>query len=405
MNRKLTQPKVRYYYEWLKHDNLWGTELPSYDEKSNRLLNELFSLIERIEPISENGARSLWFRAEKGTIDDYGDADELIEEVEVDSREEFQQLWKAEFTEDVEWYEFTAVCVLGETFRAISLCHRTIIVQDERRQLSGFPYEITEFVQWLLDSLKECIGMLEDGTYNDFIQQNLPPKHRTGTITRKAFWDVWPESRESFFKNISKKDVAEFCKLAYAQTDGMKNIHEYLKSMTANDFYRFCAMGYAANNYAGCDKSPKEQYALHADGRDDGLSEIDPDSPETFHEWLNNRERCGGHPWEVCRGGNSTHISLYAGQNERGYYLTLAGDAWNRTVETVKFYLALRRANIPVYLHESKLLAERLTEKEKIGIVPNGVMPAYCESLFPHEHIIDFINLPDEDTEQFLQAG
>ena len=57
-------------------------------------------------------------------------------------------------------------------------------------------------------------------------------------------------------------------------------------------------------------------------------------------------------------------------EDDRGYFLYLAGAAWNRTIETVKFYLALTRANIPVYLAKAKMLADRLAEKEKIGIVP-----------------------------------
>ena len=36
-------------------------------------------------------------------------------------------------------------------------------------------------------------------------------------------------------------------------------------------------------------------------------------------------------------------------EDMRGYFLYLAGAAWNRTIETVKFYLALTRADIPVY--------------------------------------------------------
>lgn len=172
--------------------------------------------------------------------------------------------------------------------------------------------------------------------------------------------------------------------------------------MSANDFFRFCAMGYAANSYKGCDKTPKEQYYLHADGRDEGLRDIDADDPNAFHEWLHDRTRHGGHPWEVCRGGNSTHISLRPVDDENGYFLYLDGDAWNRTVETVKFYLALTRSGIPVFLLEASTLADRMAEKEKIGIVPEGVLPAYCESWFPDEHIIDYMNLPYEDREKFL---
>ena len=34
--------------------------------------------------------------------------------------------------------------------------------------------------------------------------------------------------------------------------------------------------------------------------------------------------------------------------------------------------------------------------------LPEGVFPAYCESWFPDEHIIDYMNLPYDDREKFL---
>ena len=63
-------------------------------------------------------------------------------------------------------------------------------------------------------------------------------------------------------------------------------------------------------------------------------------------------------------------------QDEKGYYLLLAGDAWNRTIETVKFYLALTRAGVPVYLEEARTPVARMTEEEKIGSVPGQMMPS-----------------------------
>ena len=110
----------------------------------------------------------------------------------------------------------------------------------------------------------------------------------------------------------------------------------------------------------------------------------------------------------LCMSNSNTfgqlHLSLRGVRKIHNYFyfLYLAGAAWNRTIETVKFYLALTRANIPVYLAEAKMLADRLAEEEKIGIVPEGVLPAYCESWFPNEHIIDYMNLPSEDREKFL---
>lgn len=399
---KLTQPKVDGYIDWLRRNNHFGMTSCIYDDRSSELLDELFALLEQIAPSASNGAKTLWLRAERGPIEDFGSVEEEIAEGNYESKEEFEEAWRSWFPDEVKWYHFQAVEDKTEEYRAVALRHSYVIVQDKRREPAGWPCDISEFVDWLVDGVRECIEMLKAGTYNDFVRENLPPQHRTGTIRCKDYWDVWPDERAAFFKDISSADVAEFIEKATSQEKDQEKSVSRLSSMTANDFFRFCAMGYAENKYNGCDKTPKEQYYLHADGRDDGLQDIDADDPKAFHEWLHNRERFGGHPWEVCRGGNSTHIDLRVMEDDSGYFLYLAGAAWSRTIETVKFYLALTRANIPVCLAEAQMLADRLDEKELIGIVPEGVLPAYCASWFPNEHIIDFMNLPDEDREKFL---
>ena len=132
------------------------------------------------------------------------------------------------------------------------------------------------------------------------------------------------------------------------------------------------------------------------------MKHIDGEDPDAFREWLDNPHRGGGHPWEVCRGGNSTHVSLNVQHDDKGYYLWLSGSSWGRTVETIKFYIALTKAGLPVYLSDAEMLVDRLRETEKIGIVPKGVFPRYCSSYFPDEDIIDYINLPYEKREDLL---
>lgn len=398
---KLTQPKIRSYLHTLHHLDHFGMHTQRFDEKSLELLDELFKLMEQIAPISENGVRSLWLTAQRGSFDDFGDIEQMIDCGEFNSKEEALEEWKWMYPDETKWYELTTIEEKNTGYRAIYLCHRCAILQDKRREISGFELNISEFMQWLIDAVKDCIQKLHEGTYNDFVENNLPPQHRTGTIKRKDFWDVWPSHREDFFKDISSEDVNEFIKLATEQPEHNPTSSKRLYHLTANDFFRFCAMGYAANNYNGREKTPKEQYYLNADGRDEGLREIDENSAEAFDNWLKNRVH-GGHPWEICRGGNSTHIDLMVIHDNGGYYLYLRGSAWTRTIETVKFYLVLIRAGIPVFLCDAHILAERLAETELIGIVPEGVMPAYCEDWFPDERIIDFINLPYEDTEKFV---
>ncbi len=55
-------------------------------------------------------------------------------------------------------------------------------------------------------------------------------------------------------------------------------------------------------------------------------------------------------------------------------------------------------------IREGKRLALRLTGSDKIGIVPEGMLPCYCESRFPEEKILDFMNLPFEKRAQYAQA-
>ena len=244
---------------------------------------------------------------------------------------------------------------------------------------------------------------MQDGSYNSFVQAYLPARHRVGTILRKHYWDVIPQAKESNLEGISQTEIDEFVTAFADQKDDDLPVGR-LQGMTALRFFECCALVYKANAYAGSDTlSPKELYVKHADGRDDGLCDIDERSPEAFRSWLHDREYHGGHPWEVCRGGNSTHISLYVHEDKRGYYLTLAGSAWNRSVETIKFYLALLHNDIPVRLMDGRLLAERMLGTEKIGIIPHGVIPAYCGSYFRNEKIIDFINLPLEYEKQLVK--
>ena len=371
------------------------------DEESYRILDQIFVLIKQIKPVSKNGVRELWFRAERGTISDFASFEEYQDMGEVDTYEEFENLWKAFYPDEVTWYRFQAVEDDYNGYRCITLKNKMVIEVDPDGEESH-PNDISEFAKWLLSELQRCIAELKAGTYNDYVEKNLPSRHRIGTIRRRDLWDIYPEEREEFFETLSDKDKQDFVQICINQDEDAPVLGR-LHNLTANDFYRFCAMGYKAMEYDGTDLSPKEQYYKHADGRDNGLREIDPDSPEAFKEWYHDDERRGGHPWEVCRGGNSTHISLFVVDHDDGYTLVVDGDAWTRTIESVKFFLALYRAGLPVSMRYGDLLAKRLTEDELIGVIPCTVFPAYCGQYFPGQDVIDYMQLP-HDNEQEVAA-
>lgn len=89
MHGKLTQPKIDGYISWLRRNDHFGMTSCIYDDKSQKLLDELFALLEQVAPESPNGVRTLWLCAERGPIEDFGNAAEEIAEGNYDSEEEF----------------------------------------------------------------------------------------------------------------------------------------------------------------------------------------------------------------------------------------------------------------------------------------------------------------------------
>ena len=148
------------------------------------------------------------------------------------------------------------------------------------------------------------------------------------------------------------------------------------------------------------------------------------DDPAAWDEWYFHREQHGGHPWEVCRGGNSTHVDLYVMHDRRdldfkyrageisedeyqerirssGYFFLIGGKY--RAAEVVRFYTALSAAGLPVLLSDAEDIMTRFDGTGYIGIVPHSVPTRYCEELFPEKYgdIIDFMHVYREEMEKF----
>lgn len=400
MSKQLTAPQIQHYIDWLGRMDYRNVNCNcSYDDRTYQLLDEIFEQLKQIGPIPERNAWELWFKADRGPIEDFGNYDEWLEDGDVDDREEFEAWWLSEYPTETIWFGFGALYDADIDYRAIFLGNKFVIEQDSRKE-KGYEHDISEFAEWLLASVKERIEQIKDGTYSEAIETGLPPQLRTGTIVRREFWDIFPELREDFFAGISKEDVAEFLATASVQDDDCTCFGNRMQDFTANDFFECCSIAYKAIGFDIEGMTPREQYYRHADGRDNGLRDIDASSPTEFYQWLHDHRLLGGHPWEICRGGNSTHIDLLVRNDDAGCFLGVAGSSVGRTIEAIKIYLALRRAGKPVYLNEAKLLAARLDETEKIGVVPEGVVPKYCSTMFSDEKIITYINLPSEKRDE-----
>lgn len=406
MNEKMTAPRVEHFIDWLGGVRYreYGC-IFTYDDKAYEDIKEIFEVLKKIQPSKRGYIWELWLPVERGNLEDFADPndEETLEFFGAENREELEQVWKEYFPHEVMWYPFAANDDTEIDYRAIFLGNKHVIEVDNRKPEKSYPNDISEFTGWLLDAVKKVVAELEAGTYNERINKELPPERKTGTILRKDFFDLFPEARERFFDGMTKAEIDEYIGYVKKQPTSPKDLDGHLSSITANDFFNACAIAYKANNYKDCTRTPIEQYRRNSDGRDAGLTEIDPDSAEAFEKWYNS-DRFGAHPWEIYPGGNSTHIDFAVVHDENGFVFALEGRSEGRCIETIRIYLALKRENIPVFLWDADKLMDRLLEKEKIGIVPQGIIPRYCESMFPGKEIIDFMNLPYEveDAEKML---
>lgn len=48
---------------------------------------------------------------------------------------------------------------------------------------------------------------------------------------------------------------------------------------------------------------------------------------------------------------------------------------------------------VTVYLHDAKGITDRLLGRDMLGIVPEHVIPVYCEAWFPDMYILDFMTI------------
>ena len=150
---------------------------------------------------------------------------------------------------------------------------------------------------------------------------------------------------------------------------------------------------------------------------------IDFDDPAEWDQWYFG-SRSGGHPWEIIRGGNSTHMDLFVchdaeslgyrfrlgeiSQKEydelmakAGYYFCIRGK--HRPLESVTFYTVLSAAGLPVIIEDAEEILARFDGSDFVGIVPHHIIPKYCEGMFPlkYGHVIDFAHVYDDEIAAF----
>lgn len=350
------------------------------DARSQTALMRLFELTEQIAPVGQDNRREFWLKARCGSLA------EFCAHVEDELSEQEARAWmQSEYPDEECWYKFVSVHHNanrnGEFYGGFLNGKCVLTLNDPNEE--GWPSDATELIEWLISETEEVLEKLHIGTYNEEIQKTLPNRYKYGVISRRDYWDIYPEERADYRSAFSEEQIAGFlsCKNEF---DAEVPQH-CLPEMTARKFYEACAVCYRAiemelHNYFPFKDTeqehlhyngttPKELYYMFADDRDDGLRNVPLDDAAAFADWKNKRsshyEFNGSHPWEIVPSGSTEYsLHLYVFHSEAGYYFSLSGSAFHRSKDTIRSFLALRDAGFPIKLYEGIRMLARLEETD-----------------------------------------
>jgi hypothetical protein len=251
-------------------------------------------------------------------------------------------------------------------------------------------------IKWILQGVNSCINEIKTNLelYYRKLHKELPLKYREGLIPRKALMlNVKVLYRPE--KKLGKKLTANIVR--WIEINGSKK-NKTQKPLTLKIYLEYCRVAYMANAKSlGIDDSESGMmlYKRFADNRHEGLLDIDINSPEAFNKWYHG-PRGGGHPWEIYRGGNTTHIDLGAHEyNEYSYKYTqekeqnneyeifLNGFSTGRLVETIRIALAFIEKDMPFTLSNAEGIRKKLLGLDNLGIIPEWYSTHRANQSYP----------------------
>ena len=214
---------------------------------------------------------------------------------------------------------------------------------------------------------------------NKQVQELYPLTRRFGIVPNSLVKESLPDIYQIDEKLGIKKclDFISLVEKGYFSRDE----NYIVKSMAAKDYFEYCRIAYIAGKREdeSIDESlsGREMYKRFADGRHEGLLDIDQNSTGEFSDWVDGKhpkKTLGGHPFEIKRGGNITHINLSVYRpslyGKEGYKIELQGNSIGRIVETINMFLAIRKAPLPVSIDNPEGIRKRLLGQDNIGIIP-----------------------------------
>ncbi len=264
------------------------------------------------------------------------------------------------------WSEWNLSLELGTKGRIKKPTYWALNDRDSKK----FLYMLTGFTKIVKQINKDWLRV-----YREMVK-NFPIDMKYGTLPKSIVWKYYPDWYR-VDAALGKTKTARFT--AYVRAGKFRSEYAgHHGKMSLSLFMKYCKVAYTANlrHFKGAIKksmSGLEMYKRLADGRHEGLVELPVESADAFNQWYHSK-RGGGHPWEVYRGGNTTHIDLGVIEKAGGWSVFLRGSSTSRMAETIRIALALEKAGLPVEIHDAEELSLRLLGMDNMGIIPKYII-------------------------------
>jgi len=106
-----------------------------------------------------------------------------------------------------------------------------------------------------------------------------------------------------------------------------------------------------------------------------------------YIRWYESKSWSGCHPWEIYRGGDSTHIDMSVTRpaGRKDWEVRLRAVSSTRLVEACRIALALTKAGLPFLMDDAESYISRILDQDWVGIIPREEAIAYAWQSFPQE--------------------
>ena len=162
----------------------------------------------------------------------------------------------------------------------------------------------------------------------------------------KDYWEIEPEEKGKYFNKLSNIDVEDF--IAKVKNQSVENLI-LIKDMTENKYYEICKIAYNAIGKGDDNLSAKELFYKNADGRDQGLGEIEGDSINAFNIWYQENHHHFDHTFEILPSRSFYRGDLWVDITKDSYYLRLSGSNFWTSLDVIKIYMELIKKKILLY--------------------------------------------------------